>query len=125
MSKSGWLVLATSLFLVLGLFVGVVLFTNNGVKQAWNMRAARQHIQRISPTLLSPPERSGVRLSAFTGGECGSLLVHGSCSTPEIAKAVRADVEASNPPVETLFHFEIVGSDSYEQLRLDPILPRK
>lgn len=125
MSKSAWLVLAASLWLVLGLFVGVLLFNSVTVKQALNMRAARQHIQKISSALLSSPERTGIRLSAFTGGECGSLLVHGSCATPEVAKAVRAEVEASNPPVETLFHFEIIGPDSYEQLRLDPILPRK
>ena len=106
--KAFWKVLLIAVVLVFALFAADTLFSDcNGIKQKYRLEKARQHIAAISPTFFSKPGRENVELFDFTGGPCGAIQVRGVCASSEEANAIRAEIEASKPPIEVLFQLSI------------------
>jgi hypothetical protein len=85
-----------------------------GGRQSRNMRRAEQHIELIRPRIAADPRFARVRLGPFTADE-GSLGVSGGVATQADLAALRAIIDASNPPVTVNYYVGVAETRPAER----------
>ncbi len=112
MSRGATFALLGGVAIVLALFTAYVLTSDcNGIKQAINMKAARDHADAIGAHIHADPRFLRVDLVDYTGGVCGCLMARGDVSSEADALALREAIAATHPPVQVVFALSIPSPD--------------